>query len=384
MGSVGTYDRQTSRMVIALALVAAMIVSSFLPALAWAAQVTERSIQLSSSAVDATDVSYKVKFKPVAAAAGFVIDFCSNSPLVGQACTPPSDFNITSASTGTSGWSVSAEDEDDNTTTLTGAMSAGVAVTVDIDHITNPSATGPLYARIVTYASGSVGNFSNSTTLGSGVVDDGAVALSITDAVNVSAAVQEALTFCVSGAAPAAACASGVTAPTVKLGNTVGSLTVLEPGQVHTGSIYTQISTNAANGAIVRLKSDAIECGGLHRVGADPDVCDITPSSTSVVANDSKFGVKTFAATGVSGGSTPAGAFQPAAGSVYDTTNYRMHWVSGDGTGVTSTYGDPFLDTDGAPVNNMQMQLEFAAAANNSTPAGLYRANLSLIATGTY
>lgn len=382
MGSVGTYDRQTSRMVIALALVAAMIVSSFLPALAWAAQVTERSVELSSASVDATNVTYRVNFHSVQAAGAIVVDFCTDSPLIGQTCTAPADMDASGAAS-SGGFTVVGADTTANTITATGTIGADDDISIAFTNIDNTSASGTVYARVLTFVDGTAAGSYTSTSPGS-YLDDGGVALSFTPSVNVSAAVQEAMTFCVSGAAPAAACASGVTAPTVKLGNTVGSLTVLEPGQVHTGSIYTQISTNAASGAVVSLKSDAIECGGLHRVGANADVCDITPSSTDVVANDSKFGVKTATATGVSGGSTPAGVFQPAAGSIYNSSNYRMNWVSGDATGVTSTYGDPFLDTDGAPVNNMQMQLEFAAAANNSTPAGLYRANLSLIATGTF
>jgi hypothetical protein len=61
-----------------------------------------------------------------------------------------------------------------------------------------------------------------------------------------------------------------------------------------------------------------------------------------------------------------------------------MGYVSGDATGVTSTYGDPILDTAGAPVNNMGMPLTFGASAANDTAAGLYSADLSLIATGKF
>jgi hypothetical protein len=61
-----------------------------------------------------------------------------------------------------------------------------------------------------------------------------------------------------------------------------------------------------------------------------------------------------------------------------------MNYVSGDATGVTSTYGDPILNTAGAPANNQNMPLTFAASINNNTPAGDYSATLGLIASGTY
>lgn len=53
-------------------------------------------------------------------------------------------------------------------------------------------------------------------------------------------------------------------------------------------------------------------------------------------------------------------------------------------SGVTSTYGDQFLTTSGAPALNKNMTLTFGASAANNTPAGSYSADLSLIATGKF
>ena len=87
MISLKTYNRQAGRMVVAVALLAATIVSSFLPALAWAAQATERSITMGSSAPSATNVGYQINFKAVGAAGAVAVEFCSNTPLIGEACT---------------------------------------------------------------------------------------------------------------------------------------------------------------------------------------------------------------------------------------------------------------------------------------------------------
>jgi hypothetical protein len=60
-----------------------------------------------------------------------------------------------------------------------------------------------------------------------------------------------------------------------------------------------------------------------------------------------------------------------------------MNFVDGT-TGVTSTYGDSLLDTANLPVNNKNVQITFGASVSNLTPAGLYSADLSLIATGKF
>lgn len=52
--------------------------------------------------------------------------------------------------------------------------------------------------------------------------------------------------------------------------------------------------------------------------------------------------------------------------------------------GVTSPFGDRFLETAEAPANNKNMALTFGVAASNNTPAGNYSADLSLIAVGTF
>ena len=84
--------------------------------------------------------------------------------------------------------------------------------------------------------------------------------------------------------------------------------------------------------------------------------------------------------TGVGAGAN--GTLVPSAG--YSNATYALNWLIGDATGVTSTYGDPFLNTASKPANNQNMTLTFGASVTNDTPAGLYSADLSLIATGKF
>lgn len=379
-------SRRTGYVAAVFTLLFATITSAF----ASAAQVTQRSIALSSSAADASGVTYQVNF--TAATNGtqeFVVDFCKDSPLVNTACANDrsDDAHLAgfSASSAASGSATVTPGATTIKVVLAAPVNAGQTVSVDLTGIHNPTAVGSFYARIVTYASGGMTNYSSPTSLGTHL-DEGGVALSTTSKIGVSADVLESLTFCVSGATIADNCGGTLTAPTLKLGEDVGGVTALTTN-ISSGNIFTQISTNAVNGAIVSLKSSTLGCGGLSRAGAASFAagCGIAPSlATDVTAGSSKFGVKTATATGGTGANGEFRPYDSGTGAFYNATNYKMNWVSGDASGVTSTYGDPFLDTHSLPVNNMNMQLTFAAAAANNTPAGSYSADLSLIATGKF
>jgi len=376
------FDRQVKYIITAGVLVFATVASVLVPAIVSAAQLTERSIALSSSSVSSTNVTYEVNFTSVGAAGAFIIDFCSDSSIINQTCTTPTDFDVTAVSSTTSGFTDVA-DLDANTIRVTGTIAATTAITVELDGIDNPSVDGPMYARILTYTDATGANAYTSTVAGT-YIDDGGAAVSITDTIGVSGSVLESMTFCVSGEAIAEDCdTSGNDPATIQLGETVGSTVALTPDSVSTGSIFTQISTNADSGAVVSLKSSALACGGLIRAGS-PAECDIAPAlATDIAAGEAKFGVKTTTATATPS-SDATGTYQPVSGSDYNNTTFAFTYVSGDATGVTSPFGDPFLDTATAPVNNMNMELSFGVSITNSTPAGLYSVDLSLIATGKF
>lgn len=387
MTSLKLVNRRVGSIFAVAAVVLSTVTPGILPAFASAAQVTERSIELSSSSKGASDVSYKVTFTPVTDAGAFALQFCENSPLIGSACTAPAGLDLSGA-TATGFTKSDATVAADNLTVLAGSITAATPVEVELSGVTNPTAAGPVYARIVTYADEAAAQDYAATALGS-AIDTGSAAISITDTIGVSAAVLESMTFCVSGAEITKDnCEDADVAPTVKLGEEVTpDVFALTPTAVSTGDLFTQISTNAANGAVVSLKSTAANCGGLLRAGAPAGTCDIKPAlDTDIAANEAKFGVKVSAATAPSAGVAinSSGIFKPVTGSFYNETTYGLNYIEGNGSGVTSTFGDFFLDTDNAPVSNRNMTLTFGASMNNSTPAGLYSTELSLIATGKF
>jgi len=389
MDIVRFFDRRVRYNIAAFGLLIATVVPSLVPAIASAAQLTQRSLTLSSSSANAPDVTYKVNFTAVQIAGAFVVEFCSNSPTVGDTCSAPGGFDSsaaapTAASTSAGVTAVGQVGSSTSQVLVTDSITAGQNVSVELTGIHNPTLPGALYARVVTYdTAGDAANYTSTvdTTTG-GVRDFGGIATYITDTVGVSAQVLETMEFCTAKSAISADCdLSGNLAPTLKLGETSGNTVALTSSAVSTGTIYTQISTNAVSGAVVSMKSDATGCGGMLLAG-DPSHCYIGPAQQGGISQgQALFGVKLGAATAVGGGS---GTYEPVTGSGYNTSTYTMNYVSNDATGVTSPYGDPILDTHALPVNNMNMPLTFGASVSNLTPAGTYSADLSLIATGTF
>lgn len=388
MTSLKNANRRVGSLFAVAALVLATITPGLVPAFASAAQVTERSVALSSYSVGASDVTYKVDFTAAGAAGAFALEFCSDTPLIGATCTAPAGLDVDTPSTATAGWSVQETTAaPGNQLVATKSIAASEAVSIEIAGIDNPSAAGTVYARIVTYNSEANALNYASDNLGTGNVDEGGAAFSITDTVGVSGAVLETMTFCVSGdEIDTANCGGALSAPVVELGEGSGDVLALDSGNVSEGSIYSQLSTNAAGGAVVSLKSSTTACGGLVRVG-DAN-CDILPATDGlgISEGDALFGIKVATAADPTLGNPSASGTLRAAGDVpyYSDSIFKLNFVSGDNSGITSPYGDPVFDSSNLPVSDKNMQITFGASVSNQTPAGLYSADLSLIATGKF
>ncbi|TAH34802.1 hypothetical protein EYC59_02695 [Candidatus Saccharibacteria bacterium] len=378
-------DRRVGSTFAALAILLGAVVPAALPAFASADILTERSIALSSSKANDSAVTYNVKFKTVGGAGAAVIDFCSDSPIPGQTCTLPTGLTTASVNTSTSG-ATATPILSNRGVKIVYTMAATTSITVDLTGIHNPTAVGTFYARILTYADDTAaGGYTSATAIGS-PIDQGGVALATTTAIGISASVRESLTFCVAGYTQEISdnCGDASTVghePTLVLGQDDGSGSkALASNAISTGDIYTQLSTNAAGGVTVSMKSNAVGCGGLVRQGAATNNCNITPETgtSSFLAGAAKFGVT------VAGATDGTGAFGTITNSGnYDASDYYMGYVSGDATGVTSAYGDPIFSSDG-PAANKNNKLTFGASVAPQTPAGNYKASLNLIATGIY
>ncbi len=411
MKSLRLLDRRAGYSLASIILLLGMVVPAALPAFASAAAiVTSRSAQLSSSAAGATNVTYNVTFTPATTETGgyVVLWFCNNSPIIGQSCTAPTGFSVTSATLGTgsdagatiTGTRVAnALEINDSTTGLTSGTAAHF-VLQGVSNPTNPtdgSGTNGLYMRIQTYASSTTASTGYASAgAQSGVIDQGGVAMSITSSIGVSATVQETMTFCVAGAGtsmnangPSGNCGADATGGTATTLDTAdiplvlghGTPATLDNSAVNTGKDWAQISTNAASGAIVDMTdTNGGNCNGLFRAGATGcDIAGVGSTAAAITAGQALFGMSlgTPVAAPYSV-ATPTGTITPLAPYTGAGSTYGM------GTGVTSTYGDPVFNTAGAPIANENVELTFAASAAPTTPAGVYNATMNLIATGTF
>lgn len=338
-----------------------------------AASLTTQSLSLSSDAKGEINVHYTLDFTAETNGTNaVVVEFCKNSSVVTDTCETVGGLDVTAVAT-TGSDTVSRLFGQAVLIDLSATANASDTVSVELTGITNPYDPGTMYARIVTYANATDAGGYESGTPGTHL-DDGGVVLSISDGVAVGGAVLETLEFCASGSTfDGSGCAGTLTNPNMDLGGGNGLGT-----NVTTASVYTRVSTNAASGAVVSLKSNMMGCGGLA-LNNDPYYsCYIEPLTAAgpITGGAAKFGLKLGTITGGTGAITPAGS--------YGQTDYFMHYVSGDSSGVTSFAGDPIYTTDNAPLSGGEAELIFGANRADTTPAGDYGAVLSLLATGKF
>lgn len=394
----------------AVVLLMAIVILA-VPNQAYAAQFSDRKIEMSDSSPSGgtitsgvgsgTKVAYKLSLSiPTTGTnvGGVVVDFCSNSPLVGDTCTPPTAFTVNRSSTtlynqtgfGTGSFNVLTSDATNNRIIITRTTATAPTATASIEFgngvagtgngFTNPSTTGSFYARIYTYPTAATAT-SHNTATPTGYTDYGGLALTTATVITITARVQETLIFCVSAASPSANCA-GTTTPALAIGH--GTNKVIDATAVDSGAVYSQLSTNAGNGATVRMRNGNGTCGGLSTDGGT--TCSIPPANsgaattpgvgTGMTAGTAAFGL----AIGTATGTTVAAPYNgnPSGSNYY----YGMDSTTA-GSNVTTTYGSKVYETAG-PVSNVNSTWTFAATASNTTAAGLYSANISAIATGQF
>lgn len=382
MKRVNKYKNRLPHVLISSLFLVALTVASLsvllVPAMSGKAfaysQITSRSIELSDSTAATSSVSYQVQFTTSSSIKDVIIDFCPDSPLYADTCSTLTGFSAATAGittgTGTTGWTIASESAQH--VEVSGAAATGT-VSFTLTNIANPSSVGSFYGRIYDYTTTTTG-YTNATTPGT-VADFGGIALSTAANISVTAKVQEELTFCVAGAVITAACANaGVNPPNLTIGHGSPTL-ILDSTAVDTANAYMQVSTNAQGDVVVRMKNNN-PCGGLSDDGGA--TCGIPPvgaSAATITAGTADFGLFVSASSG------GIGTINPVA--PYDTTNeYGMDNTSSPDN-ITTTYGSEIAATAGA-TNNVNSTLTFGATASNTTPAGIYEASLTLIATGTF
>jgi hypothetical protein len=347
---------------------------------------TSRKIFIASSAASATDVTYSVSFVTATTnnVQGLVIDFCSNSPIIGDdTCTAPAGFDTNEGGlalanqVGITDWAVNAATTTNklvlNRPSAT-SINSGVTISLDLgssggaDGVTNPSTTNATYyARVLTFATTAGATGYTSATPGT-YVDAGGIALSTANQLAILAIVQERLTFCVYTGAN---CGAG--GGSINLGD---ANYVLDTSHSYTDiNAKFDIATNALAGANVVLKGATLTSGGytITAIGA---------ASAASSTGTEQFGMCLWQSSG--SGFTPAAPYNHASCSTV-TTGMDLAGAAqfAFDSAVTGTAVGDDIGTKTAGTTS-QATLAFLGNIAWQTESGVYQTTLTLVATGTY
>lgn len=384
---------------------------------AYAAQLTSRSLTLSTAAPAASSVTYTFGFTVPTATTILGIKFQACSAAIGT-CTAPTGLSFSSRTigspTGFSGTAFSVDTTGANDCTpsasiicinrASGTDTSG-AKTVPFSSITNPSTTNStFFVRMTTYSANTY------TTVSA--LDTGTVAAAVTQTLTISARIQEILNFCLGNTtvndattSPGADC-SAISGTTVDLGTLDASSVNTSPVSTGNGGNNTNgiamLRTNASSGATVSYKS--IQDSGTNHLGAlrvsgascnagnvNTDQC-ITSAGTTQSAFAA--GTEDFGMTiaGVNCGSTSAYTCTFSSGTYNLTRDTQYDGLGSNTYGSSNAQGyawdetgslDQIASSSGA-VDDESLILRFAATPNAVTPTGSYSTQADFIAVATY
>lgn len=384
------------------------------------AQVTSRKITMNNSSPSASSVTYGVSFIPQTAGTegGIIVDFCANDPVVGDtSCTYPAGFTMgTTATVGVSGISGIGVGGSWVTTNslqcgagagatqvlfLTNATpqsptSVGVTpITFNITTVTNPSANGSFYARILTFdtSADATGQYTcTGATRGAGPFtgqrDYGGVALSTTQNIAITAKVFETLSFCVFQ-----------TSCGTQAQLTLGDATT---GALSTSTAYTNINakytlaTNAQSGVSVQMfgqtlcRNPVLSFANCPTGASNQTISAIgTPAATVSTPGSEQFGMCVNAISGT----TAQAPYDDTGTGNNCSTGITTNTYAGSSkfgfidtsaaNGTNNASGSTVLTSSGA-ITSASSQFAFAANIASTTEAGIYQSNLNMVATGTF
>ena len=317
----------------------------------YAAQLTNRSVQLSSASPSAS-ASYTVNFTYFSASnvGSVVLEFCANSPLSTDPCTSPTGLSASSANlssqSGNIGFSIDGTNTTANKVVLTRPSSSisPVASSYTLSNMVNPStANYTVYIRVTTFAS---------TNASGTPIDFGAAAASTANQLSIGAFIPPFLTFCV-GVSVAVDCSSG-SGDSLDLG-------IFKTSATSAGTSQFSVATNDVSGYDISIHGTTLTSGN----NTIPALS--TPSPSSIATN--QFGINLRHNTFPSIGADPDGN-----GIGDPTVDYNQPnlFVFRDADSIAnSTFSSYFR----------RMTVSYIANVNSSQPPGVYNATFTYIAT---
>lgn len=323
-----------------------------------AAQITTRKMTLSNSAGAATGVTYTFTSDAVpttTAVKSVGVEVCTTAS---GGCSTPSGFSVSSATLASqpsglgsgSGWTVNTSTAGNlRIVNAANATSSSGAVTIAWGGVVNPTATNTtFYARLTTY----------SDSAWSTPLDTGTMALSTSQAITVTASVNETLVFCTGTSITGQNCGT-ISGSSVDL----GTLTTSSPGS---GTSVMAASTNSGGGYVITINGTTLTSGG-NTIDA------ITAGSGSASSpGTEQFGINLRDNATPNVGADPSGAAGYSYGTGYGTAD-SFKFVTGNT--VTST---------SAASNATAYTVSYLSNIGGATEPGSYSAVFNYVATATF
>jgi hypothetical protein len=346
-----TRTRLTTLLVVFVLLLAT---GFFQPSLVFAGQVAPRSLKLSDSTASAqAGVHYQLDFTtPGISTIGSVkIEFCSNTSLLDDTCTPPAGFDISTASLASQSSSgpfaiSSSTTQNEMILTRPPMFEPSAPLSFTFLDVRNPSVEGSYYARIFTYpSSDATGPFT----------DGGGLAFVINRSVNVDAEVPPYIKFCLGESITGFDCTTA-TEPFSDLGNLSPSFTSAAQSQM-------VIATNAQNGYSMWVSGSTMMSGG-NVINA--------MNGTTATPGTSQFGLNLRANSAPAVGQDPSGP-----GSAGVTPNYNQQNIFRFATGDV-------LATVPQPDDHRKYTVSYVVNIPSGTPGGVYSTTLTYVCLANF
>lgn len=279
------------------------------------------------------------------------IEFCSNDPIPGTACTAPSGFNASGAAltqSGNTGFSI------DSTSTANRILltrfpilPSATASVYQLGNVTNPSTAGSYYIRLRTFSS---------TDGTGGAVEEGGIAFAINTGFTINTEVPPYLKFCASVIIVGYDCSTANTF-SINLGE-------LSSGSTSQSSSEMVAATNGEFGYSITMSGVTMTSGN----NVIPNLASPTPSSAGV----SQFGVNLRANSSPAVGAEPNG---PGTGSVSAPYAVPNSYTFNNADIVASSAGSS---------DDRKYTVSYITNINSNQAPGVYATTLTFICLANF
>lgn len=354
MQRLGTKTNKYIAIVISLVMTTALFIGAVPFVYAANSYLADRYDQMSNSTASAT-TTHIIGFRVTnpATIGSIVLQFCDNSPILGDPCTAPTGLDVSSvalaAQNGEGGFTIHASSTS-NKIVLTRVPAApnGSPSSYQFNGVVNPSSNGTFYLRMSTY--GSID--------GSGsAIQEGGTALAIVAGLSVAAEVPPWLKFCVSVTISGVDCTTA-TSYLIDAGEFSTTRTTKAAWEFVVGS-------NANFGFSVTMYGTTLTSGN--------NVIPALTTQTASQTGTSQFGLNLRANSNPSIGAEPTGP--GTGGSIKPAYSVPNQYLFNNGDVVVSSPG----------VDDLQkFTTSFVTNISKTQPAGVYTTTISYICLANF